>query len=155
MGRAKIKSDRHSGQCVDTPADDIVGITAATGRGDLGSACEIVFRDPKSLQNARVKVKMLQRVANDKEGTEPIWLDRNKTRDELRPSRALHKLAECLSDLSSGRDVNIVKHQPSKTLQVEGEKAACILFSGGAIQVCWTARGEATWDQADRDLAAA
>lgn len=55
------------------PAEDILRITAATGRGELGSACEIVFRDPKTLQNARVKVRMLRRVAGDREGAKPTF----------------------------------------------------------------------------------
>ena len=62
---------------------------------------ELCFKDPSDLQTARLAVKPLDRTYSD---GRYVWLDAKKERNELKPARVVHRMADALEDVESQQD---------------------------------------------------
>lgn len=126
-------------------------LVPATGRAGTGSSVQIAFVSAERLQRARMAVRA---AGVSFGGGRRAWLDVQKTRDELRPARAVHRIAECLEEFEAEKPeeqrARIVKEMATKSVRAEAQRM-CIFRSNG---VAWTPAGRDRYTEEQRDLAA-
>ena len=98
--------------------DEAVLGVAALVKNDNGSMCEIVFDTPDTLALARVKVKALRKQI--KQG-HTVWLDAKKSRNETRPNRMVHRIAQHVEMLESEAGLNrkVVKNTLMRSVKLD------------------------------------
>lgn len=113
-------------QAANVPPDNIVWSSPLVGRGGRGSACQVQFRSPGALQLAKAKIRELK---NSYEEGRNVWLDIQKSRDQLRPSRMTHRACEVIEDFERARPdaMTVEKLLASKTIKVGGNRVAFVL----------------------------
>ena len=109
---------------------------------DKGSMVELWFNDPQELQRTRLTIRTLRKkfAGADKSA----WLDVKKTREQLKPQRMFHRIAQFLEDIEPR------KPEPSaitKDLSAKSVKRANVImgyvFFG---RWRWTTDGENAYD---------
>ena len=63
-----------------------------------GSRAELCFNSPSDLQRAKLLVREASKQYND---GHYVWLDVKKTREEMRPARIVHRMAEFLGEVET------------------------------------------------------
>jgi hypothetical protein len=113
------------------------GLAPKTSRQGFGSMVELVFFSPAQLTRAKFMVKA---VAKSGRGGKPIWLDAQRTRDEMRPARIVHRIFDGLENLERPRTDKIVltKNMPGK------------LIESPSGRMGWTQQGNWVWSQIAR-----
>lgn len=113
-------------QAANIPADNILWTSPLVGRGSRGSASQVQFRSPGALQLAKAKIRELKK--SYEEGRN-VWLDIQKSRDQLRPSRMTHRACEVFEDFERSRPdaMTVEKLLASKTTKVGGNRVAFVL----------------------------
>lgn len=79
------------------PQDAYNAMEAATGELGVGTAVEMYFTDETAFNKAMAAIRAQQRRLDSSQRV--AWLDRKKSREELRPARQLHRLCGCLVDI--------------------------------------------------------
>ena len=110
---------------------------------------ELWFKDPVELRRARLTVRTLRKTFEG--AANSAWLDVKKTREQLKPSRIVHRIAAFLEDNEATRPqpCNIEKNLMYKNVKRDGEKIGSVHY--GLWR--WTAAGEAAYDQSVRQHA--
>ena len=65
-----------------------------------GSLAELCFNSAEQLQRARLLVRSLRKTFSD---DRVVWLDVKKSREEMRPARIVHRMAECVTDFEASQ----------------------------------------------------
>ena len=100
-----------------------------------GSAVELIFTNPASLQASRIAVRALnKKYVPDKY----VWLDAKKERSETKPARVMYRMKECLADIEAGRE--------DKAMIKEDMRAKCISVNG--TRIGYTLHGQWRWTHA-------
>lgn len=130
------------------------GMAPLTPTGGLGSAAEVMFRAPQSLQAERLAVKALRK---EHMAGKPAWLDAKRDRAETAPVRIVHRLHQALSDVArtaSGHQGSaapeVVKDVGGRSVRVRGVRVAHI----SRLRVRWTPAAAAHFAEEERDAAA-
>ena len=117
------------------------GLSPACRPGGKGSACELHFSTPDALALARSLIRVAQHKATQSSPT-CVWLDVQKSREELRPSRCvknLHEFTEiCMKEVDASAVVTY--DQRTRSVSIKGVRAA---YLTSEQQVMWTSVGEA------------
>ena len=98
-----------------------------------GSIVSLTFQDPRKLQDAKRRIRTLgiKQDGLDK----PVWLDVEKSFQELKPARVINRAHDLIEDLESRRD------DPQAVEKIMNGKQINL---GGKI-VAWSFRGALTW----------
>ena len=136
---AKTLVERAQGLVRDAqvPIESHGPIVAAVGRKATGSACEIVFKTPADVQDARVRVDHLHRAFGD-DPEKCAWLDAKTTKEEFALGAKLRKLRETVSDLEDARPDKqrvAVRYGP-RAIRV-GDQLVCWIADAGLEWTDW------------------
>jgi hypothetical protein len=116
-----------------------------------GSQAEVLFNSATALQAAKHKVRQSrQAFTNDAERI--AWLDVAKTRDELKPTRVIHRSTELLQDFLATKPaqeppINLEKDIPGKRIKLNGNILAYTLR--GELKFTQLAKSTFTRDELD------
>eukprot|EP00973_Karenia_brevis_P005532 753406-Karenia_brevis.AAC.1 len=82
-----------------------------------------------------------------------VWLDRAKTRQELRPARLIHRMGDYLADVEREKNssLHVEKIVNRKYIKVGGQKMCYSLR--GAIN--WTSHAKTRYSDEEREIGAA
>lgn len=81
---------RRSAEVLDAaqiPKENVAWTSPLTGRGGTGSAVQVKFVTPAKLQLAKARIRDLKK---SYEESRYVWLDIQKSREQLRPARMIH-----------------------------------------------------------------
>lgn len=123
-------------------------LSPCTGRQGTGSACELHFTSSNALLRAKHKIRCLgKRFVVGKS----VWLDVNKSKAELNPSRCIHRCLEVIQEVERqhGPDPAAYnKFMASKTIK-KGELLIAFV-ARGILQL--SVQGQLTWTPEERSM---
>ena len=125
------------------------GLAPACRPGGVGSACELHFREPDELALARSLLRVAMHKVEDGAQT-AVWLDVQKTREELKPARRVKSLHQSIKDAlfdQEKQQVPCTFDQRTRSVSVRGARAA---YMKGE-EVKWTAVGVACLPEESRE----
>eukprot|EP00973_Karenia_brevis_P000502 70737-Karenia_brevis.AAC.1 len=135
--------------------DEYSSITASSRQKNSG--VDILFTNPSLLSKAKFavraakiyKLKEIMGTPEEKQDA-PVWLDRAKSREELKPARLVHRLHEYVSDVVKAwpGGGNGTKHMNGKYVNLNGARIA---FSCKG-RVIWTATGMSKFSEEERQI---
>lgn len=125
-------------------------VAACVGRSNSGSVCQVLSHEQTTIWRACRAIRNLQK---EYEATRQVWCDRQKSPEELKPARMLHRMCEIATDLEKAKRLpqQLDKVMSTKVLKCDGSRVAFIL--NGELQ--FTVLGLAKWSQEQRGLLAA
>ena len=105
--------------------------SAVTGKDLKGSRVELRFHTPERLQSARLAVRALGKTFTEGERKYYVWLDAKKEKNETKPRRIVHRMAECLEDVEAGRDdkLDVTKVLNTKFIKVGPHRVGYVFKS--------------------------
>lgn len=97
------------------------------GRCQTGSAADVLWDSPASMQEAKSRIRAANVMHTDK----AVWLDRKKTGEEMRPARVIRRAAEYCDQVELGKadPQSVLKKVGSKIIEVGGTRA-CFALKG-------------------------
>ena len=115
--------------------------------GGKGSTVTLLFKDPNDLSIARAKVRAL--ACRRTGARSAVWLDAQKTRAELRPSRQMRALVEATKTVlgTKAGEQEVTRDDRVRTVSINGVASAFLKHSS----LVWTTAGCALLDEGDRD----
>lgn len=127
-------------------------LAACVGRQQMGSAMQVLFKEQSTFWRARGAMRSLRK---EFEPSRQCWPDRQKTMEELRPARLLHKAFDVISEFEKGQAQleQLEKVMSFKVIKCAGTRVAYILHG----DLRFTVAGVSKWTSEERDqiLAAA
>ena len=125
--------------------EDFSGVTST--RRDRGSACEVIFKTPSLLQQARLLVKNKRRVYH---GNNKAWLDAKRTRSENKPSQMMHRAHEMLEQIENGKGTaRIALYKDPKSKSIKAGDRIVGFSKGSSWQWCESATFRYSMEELD------
>ena len=114
-----------------------------------GSMAELWFKDPLSLIRARLQVRAKKQVYPD--NSKPAWLDVKKSKEQLKPARMVHRIADFLEDVEKAKTTpgTITKDVVRKVIKRNDDIMGSIYFGKWR----WSVAGIFLYDEAVRENA--
>eukprot|EP00973_Karenia_brevis_P088935 12334870-Karenia_brevis.AAC.1 len=90
-----------------------------------------MFKQPAHIATSKTRVPVLQKCllkdcvdVPEAKKHDVVWLDRAKTRQELRPARLIHRIGDYLADVECEKNssLNVEKIMNGKYIKVGGQK---------------------------------
>ena len=136
------------------PGDSYKNLKASF-RGS-GSAAELEFGTPQLLREAAKKVEDLEQSFRSVEGKpKPVWLAPRKSKEELKPSRMVRKMADFIQEVESYREDG---YSTEKVQLCQRAKAVSIQGFGrigtvnqGTVMWAWSVKARSRYDAAVLD----
>ena len=126
------------------------GLHACLDREQKRSMCELIFKDSSQVPTASARVRCNATRFVGREGKEcRPWLDRGKTRDEMKPARIVHAAARIFEKLRD--DIAVDKDLRAKHVTIEGKVAGYNVNS----EFRFTSHGRQFFDGEQQDLVVA
>lgn len=116
------------------PEDSCVWAAPIVGRSGKGSAMQVQFADATTVDRLRAACRAARVTYG---GDRFVWCDVQRTPEELRPAKLVHRVAEVLADFEKGKQdggLQVEKHMYTKTVTLGGDRVAYIL--AGKLRFC-------------------